>query len=114
MDDKNFINIEKKYLSKLKDLIKNNKIKEALKVISKVEKKGFSRVFVDNLIYLFLDSKLKNQENIGSSFDQFIIHQIKNATFSSITLSAFRNFLNSKENRFINFKNRSQEKLYSL
>ena len=43
MDGKNFINTEKKYLSNLKDLIKNNKIKEAIKVLNAAEKKDFQR-----------------------------------------------------------------------
>ena len=60
MDGKSFINTEKKYLSNLKDLIKNNKIKEAIKVLNEVEKKNFSEVFINNLIYLLLESKLKN------------------------------------------------------
>ena len=68
MDGKNFINTEKKYLSNLKDLIKNNKIKEAIKVLNEVEKKKFSEVFINNLIYLLLESKIKNQENVGSFF----------------------------------------------
>ena len=110
MDGKNFINTEKKYLSNLKDLIKNNKIKEAIKVLNEVEKKGFSEAFINNLIYLFLVSKLKNQENVGSFFDGLIIDEIKRGgTFSSRAHSAFRNFLNSKENRFIDFESRSQE-----
>ena len=104
------IHAEKKYLSNLKDLIKNNKIKEAIKVLNEVEKKGFSEAFINNLIYLLLESKLKNQENVGSFFDGFIIDQIKGGgTFSSRAYSAFRNFLNSKENRFIDFESRSQE-----
>ena len=110
MDGKNFINTEKKYLSNLKDLIKNNKIKEAIKVLNEVEKKGFSEVFINNLIYLLLESKLKNQENVGSFFDGLIIDEIKRGgAFSSRAHSAFRNFLNSKENRFIDFESRSQE-----
>ena len=73
MEDKNFINIEKKYLSNFKDLIKNNKIKEAIKVLNEVEKKGFSEEFINSLIYLFLDSKIKNQGNVGSFFDGFCL-----------------------------------------
>ncbi len=76
MDGKSFINTEKKYLSNLKDLIKNNKIKEAIKVLNEVEKKGFSEAFINNLIYLFLVSKLKNQENVGSFFDGLIINRM--------------------------------------
>jgi len=110
MDGKNFINTEKKYLSNFKDLIKNNKIKEAIKVLNEVEKKNFSEIFINNLIYLLLESKLKNQENVGSFFDGLIINQIKRGgTFSSQAHSAFRNFLNSKENRFIDFESRSEE-----
>jgi len=110
MEDKNFINIEKKYLSNFKDLIKNNKIKEAIKVLNEVEKKGFSEEFINSLIYLFLDSKIKNQGNVGSFFDGLIIEQIKRGgAFSSQAYSAFRNFLNSKENRFIDFESRSKE-----
>ena len=77
MDGKNFVNTEKKYLSNLKDLIKNNKIKEAIKVLNEVEKKKFSEVFINNIIYLLLESKLKNQENVGSFFDGLIIDEIK-------------------------------------
>ena len=110
MDGKNFINTEKKYLSNLKDLIKNNKIKEAIKVLNEVEKKGFSEVFINNLIYLLLESKLKNQENVGSFFDGLIINQIKRGgAFSSQAHSAFRIFLNSKEYRFVDFHSRLQE-----
>ena len=55
--------------------------------------------------------KLKNQENIVSFFDGFLIRQIKKGgAFSSQAHSAFLNFLNSKENRFIDFESRLQEK----
>ena len=85
MGGQNFTNTEKKYLSNLKDLIKNNKIKEAIKVLNEVEKKGFSEAFINNLIYLFLDSKLKNQENVLSFFDGLIINQIT-VSYTHLTL----------------------------